>query len=277
MMMNKLLEEIKKDEELNKLISTLTDEEIEENLLILYKQKQDNDYIKKNKGLKLDNDETFMESYLEKRGSELVQVYRPAKYQEVKLAGLYMPSLEEGGKLYKDDSARINVFNALKKAKTSEKGVYLYGSYGSGKTYIMLKYMKELAKDKRCMCVYYPEFINSIKARIARGESIDDTIDELKEVDILFIDDIGREQNTIFNRDQVLSVIVNYRYQYKLKTFMTSNRSIDELDSHLAETNDKIDHVASGAITDRIRNMMEEVELSGKDYKKIAFFFYSFS
>ena len=132
----------------------------------------------------------------------------------------------------------------------------------------MLKYMKELAKDKRCMCVYYPEFINSIKTRIARGESIDDTIDELKEADILFIDDIGREQNTIFNRDQVLSVIVNYRYQYKLKTFMTSNRSIDELDSHLAETNDKIDYVASGAITDRIRNMMEEVELSGKDYRR---------
>ena len=268
MKMNKLLEEIKKDEELNKLISTLTDEEIEDNLLILYKQKQDNDYIKKNKGIRLDNDDTFMESYLEKRGNELVQVYRPAKYQEVKLAGLYMPSLEESGKLYKDDSARINVFNALKKARTSEKGVYLYGSYGSGKTYIMLKYMKELAKDKRCMCVYYPEFINSIKARIARGESIDDTIDEIKEADILFIDDIGREQNTIFNRDQVLSVIVNYRYQYKLKTFMTSNRSIDELDSHLAETNDKIDHVASGAITDRIRNMMEEVELSGKDYRR---------
>ena len=84
----------------------------------------------------------------------------------------------------------------------------------------------------------------------------------------LFIDDIGREQNTIFNRDQILSVIINYRYQYNLKTFMTSNRSIDELDNHLAETSDRIDKVASGAITDRIRHMMKEIELSGEDYRR---------
>ena len=86
-------------------------------------------------------------------------------------------------------------------------------------------------------------------------------------LDILLIDDLGREQNTTFNRDQILSVIINYRYQYKLKTIITTNRSIDELDEHLAETSDKVDKVASGAITDRIRHMMKIVELSGKDYR----------
>ena len=269
MTMNKLLEEIKKDEELNKLISTLTEEEIEDNLLILYKQKQDNDFIKKNKGIKVDNDDTYMEPYLEKRGSELVQVYRPSKYQDLKLRGLYMPSLEEGGKVYKDDPERLNIFNAIKKVKNTDKGIYLYGSYGTGKTYLMLRLMRELSKEKECLCVYYPEFIGSIKTQIAKGEAIDNLIEELKSAEVLLIDDIGREQNTIFNRDQILSLIINHRYQYKLKTFMTSNRSIDELDEHLAETTDRIDKVASGAITDRIRNMMEEVELSGKDYRGV--------
>ena len=50
MMMNKILAEILKDPELKKIVDTLTNEEIEDNLLILYKQKQDNDYLKENPG-----------------------------------------------------------------------------------------------------------------------------------------------------------------------------------------------------------------------------------
>ena len=156
----------------------------------------------------------------------------------------------------------------MKEVKKSDKGIYLYGSFGSGKTYLMIRLMKELAKEKDVLCVYYPEFINNVKAELAKGNSIDEMLDELKKASILFIDDIGREQNTIFNRDQILSVIINYRYQYNLKTFMTSNRSINELDDHLAETNDNIDRVASFAIIDRIRHMMKEIKLSGDDFRK---------
>ena len=50
MMMNKILEEILKDKELSELVKTLSEEEIEDNLLVLYKQKQDNDLMRKNKG-----------------------------------------------------------------------------------------------------------------------------------------------------------------------------------------------------------------------------------
>ena len=267
MKMNKILEEILKDKELNALVSTLTKEEIEDNLLVLYKQKQDNDYMKKNKGLRLDNDPLYQETYLEKRGSKLVQVFRESKKQELYINDLYMPNMKIDKELYLNNN-RVEIFNAMKEVKKSDKGIYLYGSFGSGKTYLMIRLMKELAKEKDVLCVYYPEFINNVKAEIAKGNSIDEMIDQLKKASILFIDDIGREQNTIFNRDQILSVIINYRYQYNLQTFMTSNRSINELDDHLAETNDSIDRVASFAIIDRIRHMMKEIKLSGDDFRK---------
>ena len=267
MMMNKILEEILKDKELSELVKTLSEEEIEDNLLVLYKQKQDNDLMRKNKGLKLDNDPLYQETYLEKRGHTLVQVFRESKKQELFLNDLYMPNMKIDKELYLNNN-RVEVFNAMKEVKKNDKGIYLYGSFGSGKTYLMIRLMKELAKTEDVLCVYYPEFINNVKANMISGNSIDDMIDELKKASVLFIDDIGREQNTIFNRDQILSVIINYRYQYNLKTFMTSNRSIDELDNHLAETNDRIDKVASGAITDRIRHMMKEIELSGEDYRR---------
>ena len=266
MMMNKILAEILKDPELKKIVDTLSDEEIEDNLLVLYKQKQDNDYLKENPGFLIDNDDVYMESYLEKRGNQLVQMYRPSKNQGTRLECLYMPEVSDDKELYPAEE-RALVFNAMQEIKNSDKGLYLYGSYGSGKTYLCMRFARELAKTKSVICVYYPEFINAIKNNMKKGSSIDDLIDRVKKVDILLIDDLGREQNTTFNRDQILSVIINYRYQYKLKTIITTNRSIDELDEHLAETSDKVDKVASGAITDRIRHMMKIVELSGKDYR----------
>ncbi len=265
-MMNKLLAEILRDKELKKIVDTLSEAEIEDNLLVLYKQKQDNDYLKNHPGFLIDNDDIYMESYLEKRGNQLVQMYRPAKNQGTRLECLFMPMVSEDKELYPANERAI-VFNAMQEIKNSDKGLYLYGSYGSGKTYLCMRFARELAKTKSVICIYYPEFINAIKNNIKKGISIDDLIDRVKEVDILFIDDLGREQNTAFNRDQILGVIINYRYQFKLKTIITSNRNIDDLDDHLAETSDKVDKIASGAITDRIRHMMKIVELSGKDFR----------
>ena len=84
---------------------------------------------------------------------------------------------------------------------------------------------------------------------------------------LLFLDDIGREQNTVYNRDQILGVILQYRCMNNLQTFMTSNYDIKMLSEHLSDSKEKIDNVNSSGIIERIISLMNVIELNVKSYR----------
>ena len=90
---------------------------------------------------------------------------------------------------------------------------------------------------------------------------------KLKKADILIIDDIGREANTPYIRDEILGPILQYRCDNNLPMFMTSNREFDLLEKHLSETASSVDSVKAKAIMARIKYLMDEYELVDKDYR----------
>ena len=51
----------------------------------------------------------------------------------------------------------------------------------------------------------------------------------------------------------------------ELPTFFTSNLSLEELETHLSNTNDKIDKVKARRIIERIKFLTNEIELVGKN------------
>lgn len=260
------------DKSMQDFLLKLSKEEFENNILELYKHHLYNKNCENCKGKRACvNDPQYMESYLEKHGTDVYQKFRACKYKQDNLEVLFM-SDDVSGELDRTEE-RARVFKYMKQIVSNinegkgKQGIYLHGKFGTGKSYLMMKVAKEIAKDRKVLYVYYPELINNLKNALINNNNFDYLMNRIKKVDVLVLDDVGREQVTEFNRDQILSPLIQYRYINNLPTFITSNCGIDELRERLAYTKDKIESINSDAIIDRIVHMMEVVQLEGKDYR----------
>lgn len=201
------------------------------------------------------------------------------KKQEMDLKNKYLqnvyyyeiPSSLKGASLknvYKDDSKRTEIIKKIKdfydKYKKGEysKGIYVAGNFGSGKSYIIAALFNELAKyNFKSSIIYFPEFLRKLKSNF--GESNDELFENIKKIPLLAIDDIGAEKLTDWARDEILGSILQYRMDFKLPTFFTSNLNLQELENHLQITNSKADKVKARRIMERIIYLTDEVILLG--------------
>ena len=149
-----------------------------------------------------------------------------------------------------------------------EKGLYIHGPFGTGKTFILMRMAKELAKkNHKIIFAYYPDLVRHIKQLISTN-GVEAMVQKLKKIEILILDDVGGETNSAFIRDEILTPILQYRMEAKKPVFMTSNFNFDELRTHFMETRDEKDMVKSDRIMERIRFMMRDIELLGPNMRK---------
>lgn len=173
-----------------------------------------------------------------------------------------------------NDKNRVKLIKFLKDfydkyGVKSVKGCYLHGSFGCGKSYLVAALLNELARrDVKVIMMYYPEMLRRLKESFNEDDAFANYMKELKSVDILMIDDIGAESVTPWNRDEVLGTILQYRMDNKLPTFFTSNFTIDELESHFANSNNKDDVVKARRIMERIKFLTEDIEIISENRRK---------
>ncbi len=172
--------------------------------------------------------------------------------------------------VYKDDKPRIELIKKMKAFKDSylknenPKGIYLHGSFGSGKSYLIAALFNDLAeKGIKSVIVHVPELIRSIKDSFDKDYS--EIFDEVMTAPLLLLDDIGAEYLTQWSRDEVLEPILQYRMDQGLPTFFTSNYSIKEIEKHFIINDDKM---KAKRIIERINQVSEPVELIGKNRRK---------
>ena len=155
----------------------------------------------------------------------------------------------------------------LKKKVNGEtvKGLYLSGSFGSGKSYILSALLNELSlKGYKCVNINYPLLLNKLKASFS-DYNYNDVMEEIMTCDVLLIDDIGAENNSPWSRDEVLGTILQYRMDSDLTTFFTPNFTINELETELSETNKGTDLIKARRIIERIKYLTVEDKLISKD------------
>ncbi|MBE1554423.1 primosomal protein DnaI [Sporosarcina limicola] len=147
-----------------------------------------------------------------------------------------------------------------------ERGLYFFGPFGIGKSFILGALANELANRRiRTVAVYVPEFLRDMKQSI-QDQSLNEKIEFVKNAQVLMLDDIGAETMSAWTRDEVLGTILQFRMAEKLPTFFTSNLSYDELEHHLTYTQRGEKEVVKAArIMERVRMISSPVQLEGEN------------
>lgn len=169
-----------------------------------------------------------------------------------------------------NDKARVKVIKWITKFINNydntkkNKGLYLHGSFGCGKTYIISAVFNELKKmGYKTEIVYFPTLLRDLKSNFDELES---TINYLENVDLLLIDDIGAEKVSEWSRDEILGTILQTRMNDYKTTFFTSNYTIDELEKRLAKDDNKI---AANRVIERIKILTDDIEIQeGENRRK---------
>jgi primosomal protein DnaI len=145
-----------------------------------------------------------------------------------------------------------------------QKGLYLYGKFGVGKSYLLGAIANELAKNQiSSMIVYVPELFRELKNSIG-DPSLNEKIEALKNEPILMLDDIGAEAVSSWTRDEILGPILQFRMLESLPTFFTSNFDLQGLEHHLAYSQrGEEEKLKAARILERIRYLCEPVEVDG--------------
>lgn len=151
--------------------------------------------------------------------------------------------------------------------KHFHQGLYLYGSFGVGKTYLLGAIANQLADmGYRSTLVHFPSFAVEMKNSIGNNQ-VAEKLDIVKKAPILMIDDIGADSMSAWVRDEVLGVVLEYRMQNELPTFFSSNFSMSQLEKqHLAETQrGDVEPLKAKRLMERVRFLAKEVEMIGQN------------
>lgn len=144
----------------------------------------------------------------------------------------------------------------------NNKGLYICGDMGVGKTYLTTALANSLVKsNKKVAFVKIASFVNEMRDYTLNDSSIFESyMNKLKKVQYLFIDDLGSETVSSFVRDTILFTLLDYRMENKLTTIFTSNLNKSDLLKHY--TFDKKDN--SSIL--RAKRLAERIDLLGSDY-----------
>lgn len=165
-------------------------------------------------------------------------------------------------------AAALNFINAyLDAPQDFHKGLYLQGSFGVGKTYLLGAIAHELAKNGfTTTLVHFPTFAVEMKQAIGK-DTVGEKLDAVKRAKILMLDDIGADSMSSWIRDDILGVVLQYRMQEQLPTFFSSNFDMQQLEEeHLRISQRGEDEpLKAKRIMERIRYLSKEVVMIGKN------------
>ena len=168
-----------------------------------------------------------------------------------------------------DDVARVDTFETLvdfvaNYPSPDQKGLYIYGDMGVGKSFMLAAMAHELSETKKVATtiIHYPSFAIDVRNGI-KDNSVKEQIDAVKEAEVLVLDDIGAEQFSSWIRDDVLQVILQHRMIEELPTFFTSNYSFADLEAKLSNGRQGDETWQAKRVMERIRFLAKEVHLKG--------------
>ena len=172
---------------------------------------------------------------------------------------------------YTQDQEQLYLRLAAILHKKTDKGLYVVGDLGLGKTYLCAALANSLVKNgEKVAFVKVSNFFNEMKSYItSRSELLDINIDKLQKANYLFLDDIGSEAVSEFVRDDILFRVLDYRLEHKLTTIFTSNLNKTDLLKHYTyDRKDNSNAMNARRLMERIDILADDITLSGKNMRR---------
>lgn len=155
--------------------------------------------------------------------------------------------------------AMLNYVNNFTDFKKDGKGLLLYGTVGTGKTYYAACIANRLVDEGyRVLMTNFARLSNQIQGMFEGKQKF---IDSLNRYQLLIIDDLGAERKSEFMQEQVFNII-DARYRSGLPFIITTNLTADEIKSP--------QDIGYSRIYDRILERCFPVEVTGASRRKIA-------
>ena len=152
-----------------------------------------------------------------------------------------------------------------------DKGLYISGDLGVGKTYMCIALANSLVKKgKKTAFVKVSDFINELRRIVVTDtQRYDELMRKLKDCEYLILDDIGSESVSSFSRDDILFPILDYRMEHKLITLFTSNLNKSDLLKYYAyDKSNKSELMRAKRLTERIDILTDAYVLQGRNKRR---------
>ncbi len=281
-LIDEIIDELSEDENLKPffLKHDISSSAIEEALSDLLVYKKEIKYCAPCKGLDNCQQDTLgMQPVLKYQGGKIRLEYVACSYLQAKenrlsskkrINALYMPKMIFEATLkdfYMNSDVRkrlyqkiIGIANQYIKGE-KVKGLYIHGRYQIGKTYSLAAIANHFSEQGYGVTIaYYPDLVRELKSAIKDG-SLESRISDLKNIDILCLDDIGGEAFSPWIRDEVLGPILQYRLLDDKLTFFTSNVPLQDLTSYYIDSEQQQEKIKGYRIIERIKHLSETINM----------------
>ena len=161
----------------------------------------------------------------------------------------------------------VDYIKQFDKYSAQGKGLYLEGTCGTGKTHLAVAIaLKLISKGVPVICKTSIDILGDIKRCYERNSEVteEEVLEAYKTVDLLIIDDLGKEQVTEWSVP-VLYSILNERYEALLPTIITTNYNTSALAEKLSA---KGDTETAAAIISRFVESYKRVTMDWADYRR---------
>ncbi len=145
--------------------------------------------------------------------------------------------LPEGYGLPPERAANLRLaFDQARQYADDPQGwLVLFGGYGCGKTHLAAAIANHaLERGLPVLFVVVPDLLDHLRAAFGPNSPVryDERFEEVRTAPLLILDDLGTQSSTPWAQEKLFQIL-NYRYNARLPTVITSNQTPEEIDLRL--------------------------------------------